>query len=1433
MAFGLGFIFNSRSKNVRRDLQDTERGLDRINGSLRGLAAEAGRNAFGRFIDGLQVHKLNQISEALDRMANSQGNGRLSNGLDSMAATVSKDVRKAFVGLNVSQAQLNKLSGQAVGIARGLNVSAEQVIGAGVAFERFGGTTKAGFKSLKDAVRTFEVFGVSAEDYMETTKTISGVTGQSEASIRDLAGQVLQIGKQFGFGTEALQAFSKEGGNVSLALQAIGETSPEAMKKASHSIAMLGGAIAKSGTMKGPAAFDAAGKVFSEVQKSANSWQKALAAGATPDGMLGELSRFLGPDAINVAQKSATDPAYLIGRLADEYERLGQSADPVAKSQRKMIETFAADNFSIDLAVSGKAVSKYLKEFDPKAMDKAGDKMDALAKATHRSGRTIDEVLSMMEEGFESRLRGIMRRDGTMSRYVKRQQQAYKAVGDAAVELSSDDGPLGMLSNALLRVNTFGFKGLFMGSGDAVSGLGAVASVAFDAAASLAPAATALGAMGLHFRHLLAPVKALTAPIGAVNALLGGLPMAALSMAKIPAMIGLGIAGIGALGSSEKGKSGFGIVDYVKNKLPADILWATTGFSKKGFQKKFGMSMAQMIASGGAWQVVGAALKNGLSKAWTWLADNFMTGAGMIASAGKMALSFATKWMDYIIAVDWSAKFKSWWTTAADAIGNVDSGGITAVAMKIATVLEKAATAAWKFLSGAAGALIDGITHWWDSMPGGTMDKIKSIWESHGTTIGKALIAGMFLSSGVRGFAMNAVGTLLSGAKGMMSSAVSGLANSGVGPGANKRRNAAGQIMAKSRLQAAGGGAAMGAMAGLANLAAGGSWVESAGMTLGGAIGGAIAGPLGATLGTLAGHVAGSFLEDYFGDSPAEKYAKKLADEFKAEDKDRLMKPLVQLFNDVSEYGAGLVSREMERHGAALTAMANTADAAEIQRMDNETRLEMLRLQMAGTKDLARNWRKLGSSSEVLSDIQRGALLPVMRDLRDSGKLTAEHWNEFVTNGKLGLRGKELADFGIEVRRDTAFMANADRRIAQELELKLATIKAKEEAAAAGGKIKVAQAEMGARGAQGARVDFQGKLAKYEDVINKVMASDKYKEVEGRRSGRVNLIANTRDSIMQNMALGWSGRGAIEKIAKNSKFGKAMMVAMDKAGASGKSKGSAVSDAAQAAIDQENKYATKAVTESLQEAALAAGVELPDEITSLIKDGIMPLEGDLNGLRKKWKDHLGTLITDEETANKKVEAANLEMLTISVKARQDEADAILEAGKRREAAQLFGQLVDEINATKMSNAAKKKAIDDATGQLLNAGASSGLDLLQRQTDLRVKYSLKAAESQASSADGPMSTTQSSVNGPDVEHNAYGGTVTAPAIISDQSSGRVIGTMAESGPEYIVPAGPGGATLADVVRALRNEGERTRRVIERSRPKVTVTGAGSGVTAHLR
>ena len=1356
MMYGIGFALKAVDRNVKSTVRKAERGLDRLVSSMERLGRESQSNRFGRFLEGLQLHRLNQIGAAVERMADASP--KLSNGLESTAIAINKDLAKAWVGMKDGSKTFRAAQREISKAVVGMNIDQGTAIETAKAFQQhFGGDpTRLGFKNLSTAIRTFSVMGLNADEAVGGMARMVKQSNLSEKAARDLYGEVFVLGREFDKGDTVLKDYASKVGEIQTQLLKIGDTTPESMTKASRSIAILGGALSKAGIQ------DGVGKavgVFKTLTDAQDAWQKGFAGlEGGQDSVLGQLAMVLG-DATKAQELiRAKDPAKLIGVLADRMESLKVAAgrgDAGAGAQMKHLSEFAM-KLEVPLEATSAELSKFNKRVTdmPKLLKNAGQELDDAAKKSHRTGRTLDEVLNMMKEGFESRMRGFLRRKGILSEFVTRQRDAYKRVGDAALELAEERGPLGALTRALLKVNTLGVKGLLHGFGPLASGV-------LDLAANVAPTVTAFGAMGLRFHHLLFPVKALLSPLGAMNAILGGLPTKLLGLAKIPALLGAGVMGLGFL-SKGGGKMFAGVIDYAKNGLAVDILRAFTGFNKQRFAKEFGVSAKSMLASGAAWSIVGQGLSDGLHSAWTFAVENFDRGLTLVKKWGGVLLGWFEKGVDYLAGVDYGGLFDRVWNSIAEGLSTpvTDGNTIGRVAKALGTLLGTA----WRAAKAVVGGLWSKLGDWWGGVEGTTsLAKVQTIFREHGETLGKALIGGMLLSSSIRGMVISSMGGLAKlalGGAGMAASGATGaapglwgfLSGGGMGkaPAANTMsgRYGTARDMGFGRWDSAklsardtamnawqgykGGAASRFARGGLLGAAAGAvplamnavmgkenkasDWGAAAGTTLGAALGTAVAGPLGAFLGGWLGGSLGERIGTWFNKT-------ELPTQFE------VFRGTLKRLNDE----AAQIAATAEESVATIRAQMAPFESSRVKALQM---IDGIKTEVRERGYLAANLAEMARNGKALDTTQRSLVLPALQELAIRGRIGAADLAKFSETGLLPARAR-AADVAGALQSMNERMRDPMVRAEEDYARKLKQIEVEQ----LEGKLKLQAQELTLQASLIRVKALQPSVARAVtglDVMEGMMANDP----RGR----------ARDWSDSNMS--HSGKGMELDRARQAMLARGVYV-------------------------EESTWAK--VRERLQQGGISVHGAFK-EVTSTLKAD-MERETEVR----------------EKIAGVMVERAALE-LDGSKKMAKAAQDYATEFEIIRERASFSSRLTSAVAAKSITEAKAQEQLKffESQAQQVRAGAM------------------------------PM-TGLSKIWAGEMKEMANGGIVMRKSYLTDASTGRTYATMAERGPEAVVPigsptsgGGDSGADLRDLIAVIRAEMSATRTTIERARPNVSVS-----------
>ncbi len=1505
-------------------------GLNKITGALNDLSRSAKGNAWGNFINGLQLHKLNQISDKLGQMASGPVTG-ITTSLEAQAIATDKAVRKSMMGMKMSAKALRKWSGRAHSLAVGLNMdggtigeaASQMVAWHGEKFEKELGLTLANVAKIQDTL------GIQAKDLSAAAHALRkqfNLTGKESIQVLD---RVFAYGRERGVGDDMVKAATAGMAAFTLKLQNLGVTSKEAVLATTDSVALLATAIADSTGQDGATAWANAMQVFDKLAQGQDAWRQAFAGlGGDAGAFETELIQMFGTvDAATLWRTSKENPADFVRRLSEEMGNLVEG-DP----RRKRFEKFG-EALGFNIAGAGKALEALRKEGVglPAWMNKASGALKKAADAAHRTGRTIDESLDLIRQGFEVKLRGMLRQDGVIRDFMRRQRKAYRTLGDTLRNLSKRGGPVGAFTDSLIRLKVLGLQGLFMGSN---SPFAAVSDAMLDIAAQSIPTMTALGALGLRFSHLAAPIKLVTGPLGLLNGLLLGLPKAALGLMKVPLMLGAAIVGLGWLyDAGEKGDLLKKVSQFFSRDLPRTLLnaWGDVAPNVgKGLRER----LMNAWLEGRFWEEIGVMIAGGLRVAWNFAVENFSKGVDALASFADALLDIISDAMDALAKVDMKGLANKF-ADAIDELFEPPQGGLIE---KLSVTFDKVVRTSIDVLFDLNEVFWDRLESWWDKLPGSTYDKLKVV----GERMGKVLVVAMLLSGGVRALVFKSIAKLTGAAAlaaGAAARAVPGVIGAGrnaVNTAANAAPGAVGGLMewnrnmgerlgvgrtggapvmstmrdhyrnarasrtemfwgphgpdtrthrGQGRVRAglgaarAGAGAflagrgravmrggAMGAGMALipiaAKMAAGEEiTVKDSGRAVGTALGtaiGALGGPIGMMLGGAVGSAVGEWLAE-----PVDNWLGGLATgDSNYSGKQGPNLALIQMRKEEEEERQRGVARYNKIVGSLDKTIANfgmsTQETLKTHR-DNErairdtirahTRLnERLDRQVIRHGDLARVQSELHKATRGvrrgmdLTADQQTALQPALEGLRASGKLTDQQWRDFTARGYLKLTGTALWRF----RRATRAARNAVEAY-KNMQERMQAESAKSEARVAGLRAKLQEMT---DAYSDAVTDFREKQKELQ-TIGKVVkgalspegaaqggqGGTEFERKVGGWHGAGHHVSHYRAKVDEELRLAWgrggeSGRRAKELVdLLKTHVGPALLSEM-----TGPNRAAVLKGLDGPAIERlgkvldslalQDKVLTTAAGDAmtaLQKMFTAEGAVMPDRIAALFDDASKPIgqsatdfyeqiTGQLETEVKAGSEELATLRSQRDAARTAMQTANKavqdEMLS-GAKTRekivtQYERDKIVRDQMQR----LIGAGAKSRNATmiKLEEALRGGVSGSELATVTALFSNEWMRLTKQHGAPAPAPPTKPADWDSVKADGSPVWTQARRDKYNADNGTQfhrGGIIMGKQYLTDAASGKMWATMAERGPEAIVPIRPAAAAPSGMASASAN------------------------------
>jgi len=512
------------------------------------------------FLQGIEHIKgsLSQLDNSLESVVQSMtsGDGNFT-GPITQAVT---EFDKGFAGMAARSGlvgkELKKVEGQVFSTARALNMDAGQLGENLLSLKKVGLTPQdLGLDSLADLGRVLEVTGWSGEQlgkiFTDMTKGYGFTNEEAKAFLDTLTQQSTALGmgsEVFGSLEGMLQSLDDKYAKTLMS------EGPEVVKQALLSMNALAAGMTKTvgGTFQDN--LQNAQKLFETLQDEANVLPSMMAG---LGGEFGDLASQLGMslsggfmEAQDLIKQGANDPLAFAQGIAQMYDEISKQGGPQAQQILMRLRNTVTDqlgsSFEYLFEAGGNAVAtlKQMRE-TPKGGIKS---LQELGKAGYRTGRTLDESLQMIKEGFAETWKSIGY--GGAAKYIERQRKAYADMGKTVKELAGGKGipylnglmgKLGVSEENQKNTNKFLgdltqafslFESDGLGAalepflGEKMGGqYGLVISELGDLVGASVPVLTMLGALGFRFSSLLAPIQWLLAPIGtlagAVATLLG------------------------------------------------------------------------------------------------------------------------------------------------------------------------------------------------------------------------------------------------------------------------------------------------------------------------------------------------------------------------------------------------------------------------------------------------------------------------------------------------------------------------------------------------------------------------------------------------------------------------------------------------------------------------------------------------------------------------------------------------------------------------------------------------------------------------------------------------------------------------------------------------------------------------------------------------
>lgn len=691
MAFdsGVGFAFTGRDVSLSKTARGAASSIDMLGSSVDGVGEKLAANAENvkAFLQEFSQKQLDRIQSGLESIADSASINQTS--LEGMAASASKAAKPIVTSLGLVGDEARVAKKQIVGLSIGLNVGAESVGSAVKAWKLYGKELQAvGIDSVATATKFQEVAGIQIDKLGEQVAGLARSWDLTEEQLGDLVPWILEAGKAFGFGAQAIQGMEQVTGALDQSLsKVLLEDGPQAISQFTKGIYSLALVSSKTLGMDLPSALSQSVDLFNKLAGDASTFQKQFAGLATEFGPLADQLGLALGDWHTAFELVRQDPAEFAKQMAelaqnlpaDKLNRLKLTLGDNSEMMRFLIENADAMNQGFMELEGIEAGKESLKEF---------------AQQGFSTGRTMAEQLDLIRERAKLSFMGIAR--DQWRPYMQQLRKGYKEAVGYMKHLASDKEPggVGYLVEAAAMGLRFGPGGVIRalfpkGEGEHAAG---VIDALTDSLVDFLPHLTALGALGFRpamlakpFQMALGPLKALGGPLVAFSTALGGIPGMALKIFGPLGLLTLAVGGFTLLTRKWKKDQESQIGMYFKTELPILLMrglsMALTG---KDLTKEARKDLAATFGGRELWGMVAEQGVEFFGKGLELAMEAFTVGTEVLGDiAGKLADGIA------------SALEKADWMKFGDALTKVmfhlssAAGKIVATTPKILTGLVK------------------------------------------------------------------------------------------------------------------------------------------------------------------------------------------------------------------------------------------------------------------------------------------------------------------------------------------------------------------------------------------------------------------------------------------------------------------------------------------------------------------------------------------------------------------------------------------------------------------------------------------------------------------------------------------------------------------------------------------------------------------------
>lgn len=448
------------------------------------------KNSFNSGMDEIQkrVQQFNVASIAKSMRTLSGETGNLTNALEAEAVQNAKAAKPIIATMNLSAAEMKKLTSKASGMAVALNSDAASIAETLKAIETAGEPAKKALDAMgmseKDWQKVVETTGIGMQDYVAMLGDMTASWGMSSEQAGDTMNNMVAMGKKVGVGTEALKGMKTQLDEVGSVFK---DLPPNMARSADEIQSLMESGVRLSGVFKqmgkteeeAVAAGNATAKMFAEQAVMVEKLYAVGGEGALDDSPMFKFLTQLGKsseEARKILAVGSRDAVAGTQMISDVFNQLGGKDSPqVQYALNKLSNSLGDSAGGLEYLVQSMDVGRSaLSQMSQVTVD-GSNALKQYGKDAFSTGRTLQDTYDLAQQQFETQFRSIARKQvrGLAGEQIK----AFKDAGKELKVLGSDK-TWGPLIKSMSLFDQMGVGGLGLAFLDEKAGKGAVREAA-------------------------------------------------------------------------------------------------------------------------------------------------------------------------------------------------------------------------------------------------------------------------------------------------------------------------------------------------------------------------------------------------------------------------------------------------------------------------------------------------------------------------------------------------------------------------------------------------------------------------------------------------------------------------------------------------------------------------------------------------------------------------------------------------------------------------------------------------------------------------------------------------------------------------------------------------------------------------------------------